>query len=205
MNRSEAGKLGYEKSKVKLAENHVRFVGSYYSNPKKCGFCKSVIVFEKRLNDFCNHSCSAKACNAKRNCKEGVKIRQCLFCGKNTNKNAKFFCSRKCQLDSQHKAFIEAWLEGKKDGIISGGMDVSFYIRRWLRERCGDKCELCGWNQKNPKTNKVPLQLDHKDGNAENNSFENLRFLCPNCHSLTPTFGGLNRGKGRKLRYKGNS
>jgi hypothetical protein len=27
-----------------------------------------------------------------------------------------------------------------------------------------------------------------------------LEILCPNCHSLTPTYGGLNRGKGRKLR-----
>lgn len=36
------------------------------------------------------------------------------------------------------------------------------------------------------------LQLDHIDGNNSNNTILNLRFLCPNCHTQTPTWG---RGK----------
>lgn len=52
-----------------------------------------------------------------------------------------------------------------------------------------DVCEICGqsaiWNGK-----KLILQLDHIDGNHYNNSIENLRIVCPNCHSQTKTFCG---------------
>jgi hypothetical protein len=36
------------------------------------------------------------------------------------------------------------------------------------------------------------LQLDHIDGDEANNLLENLRILCPNCHSQTPTYGSKN-------------
>jgi hypothetical protein len=37
------------------------------------------------------------------------------------------------------------------------------------------------------------LEIDHLDGNHSNNTFENLRFLCPNCHSQTSTYAGRGR------------
>ena len=45
-----------------------------------------------------------------------------------------------------------------------------------------NKCKISKWNEKD-----IALQLDHIDGNRENNCFENYRFLCPNCHSQTET------------------
>lgn len=54
-----------------------------------------------------------------------------------------------------------------------------------------NKCAECGiestWNYK-----PIILQLDHIDGNHSNNVLNNLRILCPNCHSQTPTFAGRN-------------
>jgi HNH endonuclease len=53
------------------------------------------------------------------------------------------------------------------------------------------KCVICGntgiWNNK-PLT----LQVDHIDGDWKNNKKENLRFLCPCCHSQTENYGNKN-------------
>jgi predicted RNA-binding Zn-ribbon protein involved in translation (DUF1610 family) len=51
-------------------------------------------------------------------------------------------------------------------------------------------CAICGISEW--MGIKVPLQLDHQDGNRLNCTRSNLRFLCPNCHALTPTFTGRN-------------
>lgn len=63
-----------------------------------------------------------------------------------------------------------------------------------------NKCQNCGWSEVNPITGTVPLEIHHVDGNSENNVIENLALLCPNCHSLTETFRGLNRGKSKRHR-----
>ncbi len=77
---------------------------------------------------------------------------------------------------------------------------ISGHLRRYLFEKYGDKCSMCGWCEKNSITGRVPLEIDHINGNSENNSEENLRLICPNCHSLTLYFRNLNKGKGRKWR-----
>ena len=51
-------------------------------------------------------------------------------------------------------------------------------------------CAICGNSQWFGK--KLPLDLDHIDGNPKNNTIDNLRLLCPNCHSITPTWRGRN-------------
>lgn len=48
-------------------------------------------------------------------------------------------------------------------------------------------CELTEWREK-PLT----LEVDHIDGNHRNNIIQNLRFLCPNCHSQTETYSRRN-------------
>jgi Zn finger protein HypA/HybF involved in hydrogenase expression len=56
------------------------------------------------------------------------------------------------------------------------------------------KCEICSWN-KISQDGRVPLELDHINGDHTDNRIENLRILCPNCHSLQPTHRGRNKKK----------
>ena len=59
---------------------------------------------------------------------------------------------------------------------------------RGIKTKC---CEECGW-AKVSDDGRVPLELDHINGDRHDNRIENLRVLCPNCHSLKPTHRGKN-------------
>lgn len=54
-----------------------------------------------------------------------------------------------------------------------------------------NKCEECGIEEHNNKP--INMQLDHIDGDSHNHLWDNLRMLCPNCHSQTDTFSGRNK------------
>jgi len=56
------------------------------------------------------------------------------------------------------------------------------------------KCEECGWAKKS-NDGRLPVELDHINGDSKDNRLENLRILCPNCHSLKPTHRGRNSRK----------
>ena len=54
------------------------------------------------------------------------------------------------------------------------------------------RCELCGWAEVS-LDGRIPVELDHINGIHTDNRLENLRILCPNCHSLQPTHRGRNK------------
>ena len=129
---------------------------------------------------------------------------RCLHCKRPLMDRFKIkFCSNQCQFDDKYAVFLKKW----KTGSVSGGIGIttrtlSGHVRRFLFEKYGEKCSLCSWDKKHSITGKVPLEIDHIDGNSENNVEANLRMICPNCHSLTPHFRNLNKGNGRKWRLK---
>lgn len=149
---------------------------------------------------YCGNSCAARTNNLRRL----RKTPQCLVCNKFTKRLVYKYCSLKCQSLDRYNQYINRW----KLGLETGGIGIttktiSAHLRRYLREKYGDKCSICGWGEKHPKTLVTPLEVNHIDGNASNNNEGNLQVICPNCHSLTPNFRNLNKGKGRvwRLRY----
>jgi len=61
-------------------------------------------------------------------------------------------------------------------------------------------CSMCGINEWQGK--KLSLHLDHINGINNDHRINNLRFLCPNCHSLTPTYGSKNIKKSKPRNKK---
>lgn len=98
--------------------------------------------------------------------------------------------------EKRFKEYIARWKEGLEDGM-KGATSISSHIRRYLFEKFKSACTRCGWSERHPITNNVPLEVEHLDGDFRNNVESNLTLLCPNCHALTSTYRALNRGRGR--------
>ncbi len=61
-----------------------------------------------------------------------------------------------------------------------------------------NRCESCGISEWLGRP--LAIQIDHINGNRLDHRLDNLRMLCPNCHSQTETFGARNK---RRLRLQG--
>ena len=97
--------------------------------------------------------------------------------------------------------YINEWKNGLQSGL-KGEYQISNNIKAYLFKKYNNKCARCGWGEVNKYTNNIPLEVEHIDGNYQNNKEENLILLCPNCHSLTETYKGANLNHGRKQRKK---
>lgn len=197
MNKSDAGKLGAMHTKIIRKVKSEKLQSDYLSNPCLCKCCNNILDFKKRKNLFCSSSCSTKFNNTNRETK--LKTWLCLHCDKpNTKERVGKFCNNTCQHAYYFNISISNWLSGN---IKLGNSK----IKKYLTTISGYKCATCGiskWNNK-----KIVLELEHKDGNSENNEINNLCLICPNCHSQTDTYKGRNKGNGRhyrRIRYNTN-
>ena len=110
-------------------------------------------------------------------------------CKRNTTNT---YCNNKCQQQYQRNASIQKWVSG--DNISADRRTLRGYTTHTVGYFC-NICNIDNWNDK-----EITLQVDHIDGDASNNRYNNVRLLCPNCHSQQPTWGARNKGNGRAAR-----
>lgn len=195
--KAEAGKLGGEKSKIITAIKQKQRINEYLKDAKQCKCCNKMLAYTDRKKTFCNSSCSATYNNLRKDARKIPKLWNCSNCNKEHATIAwrvGMYCNNECQHSYQNKERTRQWLEEGKDWKIQ----VPGWAKRYLIEQRGYACEICElstWLE-----NDITLECDHIDGNHTNNVPLNLRLLCPNCHSQTPTYKAKNIGNGRASR-----
>jgi len=202
---------GWNNLKIVNRKKHEKCMGGYNTNPKLCRYCGKVIPYEKRMNDYCNSSCFASL-NNKGICRNKkyyddlrklkpvhIKrirlmpvIKSCKLCGKNnpSRYDAEGFCNH-----------VHARLYKTQQMILSEMATHSnkCTVRTYLIYIRNGKCEQCKnyeWGG-----SKLSLEMHHIDGNVDNMKLNNLKLLCPNCHSITDNYKSKNKHKNsnRKL------
>jgi hypothetical protein len=163
---------------------------------KSCLKCSNEFKSKSKEQKFCCQACSSSYSQLGKPSHNKKRSRGVCKCGKPLSRPDDKFCSLDCFYSfssSQLSTQIDLWIEGA---------DCPFKdftaIAKWIKKTRGIKCEKCGWCEINEASGKTPTQVDHIDGDVSNNSYANLKVLCPNCHSLTPTFGTLNLGKSKR-------
>lgn len=187
------------------AETSRRLIGSlkdltiledmYNEEPKRCAYCASPIAFEKRkTHSFCSHACFSKSRIIPQEDKKAnysyKRYVDCQGCGVTLQNNSTKYCTLQCQQDTATRKRLELWKDGKHY--------ENRVIRRFLEILHGYNCSVCGVTDWNGKP--ITLEVEHKDGNSDDSSPENVCLICPNCHSQTDTYKGKNRGNGRHWR-----
>lgn len=217
MSRSEAGRLGYLKSAKINKQKLQKRISEYNLNPKKCKQCDKALPYKERIKDYCNHSCCATFNNAiktqriaeKFGCKKTMIYDRrlkpafeivCKFCSNifQTPMPYRTFCSQTCRNENTYQENITKWKNKEVKGHTGKTYQVCTWVRKYLREKYGNKCCKCGWCEVHPITKKVPLDTNHIDGNAKNTWEENLELICLNCHALTINFRALNKNSPRQ-------
>ncbi len=155
-----------------------------------CEFCNHEHNASYGKGRFCNSKCRSLFA-AKKTTYPQRKFFKCINCeeislGKRAANEHKKICNSKIPKIKRKSNNTKSFESLVKDGTRK---------KRLIDEQEYRHCELeiclkTEWNGK-----PIPLQMDHIDGNPDNNDRRNLRLICPNCHAQTETYCGKNVGK----------
>ncbi len=167
----KAQKLGLKNSHIIQKKNCIKRIKEYNKNPKICKlvFCNNKIPYKnKHIQKFCSQKCAGRK----------KPILCCIFCNKQLEYGKSGVCSKGCK--------EELWFRNIEQKIINGEISRHKTIKRYLFKKHGNKCCIC--KRKTWMGQRIPIEMDHIDGNNKNNLLINVRLLCVNCHAQTPTW-----------------
>lgn len=97
---------------------------------------------------------------------------------------------QKYEIDVSHFCAQKGIKRTKENVFCENSTASQATLRKWFvkEQFVTYKCSCCGISEWQGK--ELSLQLDHINGDNHDNRLENLRWLCPNCHSQTNTFCG---------------
>lgn len=169
----------YDKVKETYKNKREEAEKEYLKDPKKCKYCDEIIIYEKRTNDYCGHSCVASSTNSSRIYDWGDKIKEgidrylningieryveCNNCGDTIKKSKRRkYCSDKCMVEYRRKD-MDKYKKYKLD------TNFKFSLNDYPDEFDFSLIEKHGWySPTNKKNNLDGVSRDHiisvKDG-----------------------------------------
>lgn len=152
-----------------------KHIEKYLQSPRLCAHCKNIIPWRMDRYHLKATCCCQKCSRA-------------------------FMQVSSEKIDERTFKIIEKQKATSLKMFHAGELRTNASVRRILIMLGGHQCSRCKRTEWNLKP--IPLEVDHIDGNSQNNNPENLRMLCVTCHAQMPTSRGKNRGKGRNVLKK---